>query len=317
MDYTINLPSQPRVVKENEISGVYEIDGLYAGYGHTLGNSLRRIILSSLPGAAITKIKIEGAQHEFSTIPHVKEDVINIILNLKRIRFKMYGDESQKISLSIKGQKEVTAKDIKAPTQLEILNKDAHIASLTSKDAKLDIGITVEKGLGYITRDFLHKEKVEIGTIHLDALFTPIRRVNYEVENMRVGDRTDYNRLRFIIETDGSVSPKEALEKSIEIMISHLRSIRGFQEDEIMDFEEEKTETPAHKKKDDVEILKTRIEDLPISSRTANALAVAGIRTLGGLTKKKEPDLLDLPDVGKKAVEEIKEALDGYGLSLK
>lgn len=317
MDYTINLPSQPRVVKEDETSGVYEIDGLYAGYGHTLGNSLRRIILSSLPGAAITKIKIEGAQHEFSTIPHVKEDVINIILNLKRIRFKMHGDESQKISLSIVGQKEVTAKDIKVPTQLEILNKDAHVASLTSKDAKLDIEITVEKGLGYITRDFLHKERVEIGAIHLDALFTPIRRVNYEVENMRVGDRTDYNRLRFIIETDGSVSPKEALEKSIEIMISHLRSIRGFQEDEIMDFEEEKTEIPAHKKKDDVEILKTRIEDLPISSRTANALTVAGIRTLGGLTKKKEPDLLDLPDVGKKAVEEIKKALEGYGLSLK
>ncbi|MBU3925996.1 DNA-directed RNA polymerase subunit alpha [Patescibacteria group bacterium] len=322
MDYSINMPLRPRIVEEDGEKGVYEIDGLYAGYGHTLGNSLRRIILSSLPGSAITKVKIEGASHEFSNLPGIKEDVINIILNLKRLRFKMHTDEIQKATISVKGIKNITAKDIKLPTQVEILNKEMPIATLTSKDAKLEIEITIEKGLGYITREALHKERVEIGMIHLDVLFTPIRRVNYEVENMRVGDRTDYNRLRFFIQTDGSVSPKEALEKSIEIMISHLRSIRGFQETEIEeDLEEEKIETDKEIdkkiKKDDTEILKTRIEDLPLSSRTAKALTISGIRTLGGLARKKESDLLEIEDVGKKAVEEIKEALENYGLSLK
>lgn len=310
MEHNINMPSKPRVVKENDTEGVYEIDGLYAGYGHTLGNSLRRIILSSLPGAAITKVNIEGVQHEISTISGVKEDVINIILNLKRIRFKMHGDEPQTATISVKGAKIVTASDIKAPTQLEILNKDAHIATLTAKDSKLNIEMTVEKGLGYVTRDALHKERVGIGAIHLDALFTPIRRVNYEVENMRVGERTDYNRLRFFIQTDGSISPAEALEKSIETMINHLRSIRGFQE--------EKMEKMLEKdKKEDTEILKTRIEDLPIPLRTINALSSAGIRTLGGLIRKKEADLLEVEDIGKKAIQEVKKALENYGLSLK
>lgn len=321
MDYSINVPLRPKAIEEDGEKGVYEIDGLYAGYGHTLGNSLRRIILSSLPGSAITKIKIEGVHHEFSNLPGIKEDVINIILNLKRLRFKMHTDEPQKAVISAKGAKTITAKDIKLPTQVEILNKEMPVAILTGKDAKLDIEMTIEKGLGYLTREALHKERVEIGTIHLDALFTPIRKVNYEVENMRVGDRTDYNRLKFFIQTDGSISPREALEKSIEIMINHLRAIRGFQETEIGEdlrgkqaqIEKEK----GIKEKDDTEILKTRIEDLPLSSRTAKALSSAGIRTLGGLTRKKESDLLEIEDVGKKAVKEIKEALKNYELSLK
>lgn len=314
------MPLRPRAVEEDGEKGVYEIDGLYAGYGHTLGNSLRRIILSSLPGSAIAKVKIEGAHHEFSNLPGIKEDVINIILNLKRLRFKMHTDEPQKAVISAKGAKIITAKDIKLPSQVEILNKEMPVATLTNKDAKLNIEMTIEKGLGYLTREALHKERVEIGTIHLDALFTPIRRVNYEVENMRVGDRTDYNRLRFFIQTDGSVSPREALEKSIEIMINHLRSIRGFQEtDTAEDLREkqEQTEKEKGKQKDDTEILKTRIEDLPLSSRTAKALSSAGIRTLGGLARKKEPDLLEIEDVGKKAVKEIKKALENYELNLK
>jgi DNA-directed RNA polymerase subunit alpha len=319
MDYTINMPLKPKIIKEDENKGVYEIDALYAGYGHTLGNSLRRIILSSLPGAAVTKVRINGAQHEFSTIHGVKEDVINIILNLKKVRFKIHGDEPQKAIISIKGVKDISADDIKTPTQLEVLNKDARIASLTGKDSELNMEITVEKGLGYIFKENLHKERVEIGTIHLDALFTPVRRANYEVENMRVGDRTDYNRLRFFIETDGSVSPREALEKSIDIMINHLRSIRGFQKEDL-DFIEEKKEGKDEKDKsagDDAEILKTRIEDLQISSRTINSLSSAGIRTVGGLVRKKEEDLLSIDGIGKKATQEIREALDNYGLTLK
>jgi len=214
----VALPSKPRIVKEDEFTGVYEVDGLYPGYGHTLGNSLRRIILSSLPGAAITTVKIEGAPHEFDTLPGIKEDIITILLNLKKVRIRLLSDEPQTLTLSVKGEKDATADDITAPGQVEILNRDQHIAELTDKKADLSIELTVERGLGYVPRDVLAKDKVDIGVIALDAIFTPIRRVNYEVENMRVGDRTDFNRLRLFIETDGTLLPKEALEKAIEIL---------------------------------------------------------------------------------------------------
>jgi len=318
MDYKIALPSKPRVVSEEGNKGVYEIDELYAGYGYTLGNSLRRIILSSIPGAAITAVKIEGVPHEFSKITGIKEDVITILLNLKRIKFKMHTDEPQTAALAIHGVKNVTAQDISTSSSFEVLNKDEYIATLTSKDSKLNIELTIEKGLGYVPRENLRKEKVEVGTIILDAIFTPIRRVNYEVENMRVGDRTDYNRLRFFIETDGSISPAEALEKSIEIMINHLKAIIGFQEP-LMEEEKAFAVAPTEKeeKVEDTEVLKIRIEDLQFSSRTLNALSNAGIRTLGGLTRKKEEDLLAMKGVGKKAVQEIRRALGNYGLILK
>ncbi len=319
MDYKIDLPSKPRVVSEEGNRGVYEIDGLYSGYGYTLGNSLRRIILSSIPGAAITSIKIEGVAHEFSKIHGVKEDVITILLNLKKIRFKSHIEGPQTATLSIQGAKEVKAKDINIPSTLEILNKEESIATLTAKDAKLNVELTVEKGLGYVTRENLHKEKVEVGTIVLDAVFTPIRRVNYEVENMRVGDRTDYNRLRFFIETDGSITPAEALEKSIEIMIHHLKAIIGFQEPVSEEEIESLTAGEGTKEEagEDTETLKIRIEDLQFSSRTLNALSAAGIRTLGGLVRKREEDLLTMKGVGKKAVQEIRRALGNYGLILK
>ncbi|NOY35784.1 MAG: DNA-directed RNA polymerase subunit alpha [bacterium] len=323
MDCNISLPSKPKIVHEEGNKGVYEIDGLYAGYGHTLGNSLRRVILSSLPGSAVTRVKIEGVAHEFSSIPGIKEDVINILLNLKKVRFKLHSDEPQVATISVKGAKEVTAKDIKVPSQLEVLNKDRHIASLTSKDAKLEMEIVVEKGLGYVPREQLHNGKVGVGEIVMDAVFTPVKRVNYEVENMRVGDRTDYNRLRFSIETDGIISPRESLEKAIEIVINHLRAIVGFKEEEFA-FPEEISmpeaaveEEKSEGKPEDAEIMKTRIEDLQISSRTLSALSDAGIRTVGGLARKKEEDLLGMEGVGKKAVQEIRRALGNYGLILK
>ena len=336
MNYTIIAPSKPRVVFEEKNKGIYEIDGLYAGYGHTLGNSLRRIILSSIAGAAITAIKIEGVPHEFSKIPGVKEDVITIILNLKRIRFKLNSDEPQTAKISVFGVKNITAKDIDTPTQIEVLNTKEHIATLTSKDAKLSIELTIEKGLGYVPRESLRKDKVDVGVIVLDAVFTPIKRVNYEVENMRVGDRTDYNRLRFSIETDGSISPSGAFEESIKIMINHLKAIIGFQE-KTEDEEKELKKTKkaledegellkkSQEKKikfetdgtEDKEILKTRVEDLKLSAKTLNILSDAGIRTLGGLARKKESDLLDMKGVGKKMVQEIKKAISDYGLILK
>lgn len=328
MDYKIGLPSKPKKVFEEGNSGVYEISGLYAGYGHTLGNSLRRIILSSIPGAGITSVKIEGVSHEFSKINGIKEDVITILLNLKKVRFKMNTDEPQTLKLSVSGIANVTAKDIGAPSQVEIMNKKEHIATLTSKESKLNIEFTVEKGLGYVSREELKKDKVSIGTIVLDAVFTPIKKVNYEVENMRVGDRTDYNKLRISVETDGSITPAEALEKSIETMIHHLKAIIGFQEKEEAIIEsapsgkketEEKSEEAERKEIEggDKEVLKTRVQDLELSARTLNVLETAGIRTLGGLAKKKESDLMEIEGAGKKVVQEIKRALGNYGLILK
>lgn len=321
MEYHVALPSKPRIVKEEGWSGIYEIDGFYPGYGHTLGNSLRRIILSSLPGAAITSVKIEGVPHEFSTIAGIKEDVITILLNLKKVRIRMHTDEPQTLTLEAKGVGEVTAKDIQAPGQVEILNPEEHIAELTEKNTSLSVTLTVERGLGYVSKEVLQKDKVEIGTIALDAIFTPIRRVNYEVENMRVGDRTDFNRLRIFIETDGTVLPREALEKSIEIMINQLRSIVGFKETEELPVPEPIREPAvresSEREVEDTEFLKTRIESLDLSQRTVNALGNANIRTVGGLVRKKEEDILAFEGLGQKGLQEIKRALGNYGITLK
>ena len=199
MDYNIVLPSFTKVVSEEGTKGVYEVTNLYPGYGNTLGNSIRRILLSSIPGAAITKIKINGVNHEFSTLPGIKEDVVKILLNLKQLRFKLHGDESQVASLDVKGQKDVTGKEVKCPTQLEGINKDHHIVSLTDKNAKISMELTVERGIGFVPSEELAEGKVAIGDLVLDAVFTPIRRANFEVENMRVGDRTDFNLLRITI----------------------------------------------------------------------------------------------------------------------
>ena len=325
MDYNITLPSKPRIVSEEGSEGVYEIDGLYPGYGYTLGNSLRRIILSSLPGAAITSVKIDGVPHEFSTIEGVKEDVVVLLLNLKRVRFALTTDEPQTINLSITGPKSVTAGDLTLPGQVEVLNPDQHIAEVTGK-IKLDMELTVEKGLGYVAREVHQEDKVDIGVIAMDATFTPIRRANYEVENMRVGDRTDFNRLRILIQTDGTITPREALEKSIETMIHQLKSVIGFREEEPVMTPEESAELTAEIAEEaeameedsaDVEALKTRIDSLNLSQRTVNALSGANIRTIGGLARKKENDILDLPGLGEKGLQEIKRALSNFGITLK
>ena len=237
----------------------------------------------------------------------------------------MNTDDKQVLEIDVKGQKDVSAGDIKASGQVEIMNPDQHIAKLTAKDSKLKIEITIEKGLGYMSREDLHKNKVDVGSIVLDAIFTPVKKVSYEVENMRVGDRTDYNRLRFAIETDGSITPKEALEKSIETMIKQLKAIIGFKEEIIIPKKammptEDEDESDIEDKSDDIgskEILKTRVEDLELSSRTVNAITGAGIRTIGGLVRKKESDLLEIEGIGAKVVQEIRDALGGLGQALK
>ncbi len=318
LETNVALPSKPRVVKEEEFSGVFEIDGLYPGYGHTLGNSLRRIILSSLPGAAITEVKIDGVAHEFSTISGVREDVVTILLNLKRIRLGLEGDGPITISLKANGPKVITAGDLVVPSQVTILNPDQKIAEITDKAAKLTMELTVEHGLGYVPRDIHKKEKVDIGVIALDAVFTPIRRVNYEVENMRVGDRTDYNRLRVFIETDGTLTPREALEESIEIMVHQLKAIIGFQEAQAQSVEEPRVEAEHDEANEpDSDILKTRIETLDLSARVQGALEAANIRTVGGLVRKKKDDILALEGMGPKGLDEIEETLKKMGTTLK
>ena len=324
-EYKIVMPSKPRVVLEEGNKGVFEIDGLYPGYGHTLGNSLRRIILSSLPGASITSIKIEGVSHEFQTLDGIKEDVIVMILNLKKARFKMLSEEPQTITLSVKGPKEVTAGDIKTGGQVEILNPELHIVEVTGK-VNLNIEMKIEKGLGFIPKEIFQKDKVDVGTIAVDAILTPVRRVSYEVENMRVGDKTNHNRLRISIETDGTLTPREALSRSIEIMINQLKAIVDFKEIEEETIVENDisvktatmTETEKEEKSSDfADVLKTRTDSLDLSTRTLNALTGANIRTLGGLARKKREDLLEVEGIGEKGISEIKKVLGKFGLNLK
>lgn len=332
MDYAVTLPSKPRVVSEDGSMGTYEIDGLFPGYGHTLGNSLRRIILSSLPGAAITEVNIDGVTHEFSTIAGVQEDVVTILLNLKKVRLALRTDEPQTLTISVKGTGEVKASDIKAGSQVEVLTPDMHIATLTEKGASLSMEMRVEQGLGFVPRERHTSEKVDIGTIALDALFSPIRRVNYEVENMRVGDRTDYNRLRVVLETDGTLTAREALERSIEIMIRQLKAIVGFSEheeesvagtDDIHEDTHARSDERPHSTKGkertdvDAEVLKTRVETLGLSTRTLGALEGANVRTLGGLARKREEDILALEGIGMKGLQEIKRMLAEKGVTLK
>ena len=321
MTYDVILPSKPKIIREEGTTGVYEIDGLYPGYGHTLGNSLRRIILSSLPGAAITKVKISGVEHEFSAIDGVKEDVITLLLNIKRLRIRVTGDEPVVLTLKVKGAKEISAKDIDVPGQAEILNPDLHIASLTDKSSSIDIEMTAEKGLGFVPKEILQKERVEIGAITLDAAFTPIRKANYEVENMRVGDRTDFNRIRLSIETDGTISPREALEQSITLMIHQLKSIVGFKEEEVVEKVSKSASTEKESKSDkiemDSELMKTRVDSLGLSGRTTKALAAANVRTLGGLARKKESDIMDIDGLGAKGIQEIKKLLAEHGVIMK
>ena len=314
-DFNIILPAKPRVVDESDFAGVYEIDGLYPGYGHTLGNSLRRIILSSLSGFAVTSVKIEGVNHQFSTMAGVKEDVINIILNLKKVRFQVTGDEPQTIKLHAKGPKEVTAKDLHLPGQVSVINPEQMIANLTEKSAVLDAEIVIEKGLGYVPSEVLKKEKSDVGSIALDAAFTPIKKVSYEVENMRVGNRTDFNKLIINIETDGTIGPRQALEQSIAIMIIQLKAIVGFKEDEDENEivsqavlkEEIKTESGGEK--DELTLFKTKTEDLGLSLRVQKALINANLKTIGAISRKKEADLKEVEGLGEKALQEVNKVL--------
>lgn len=218
-----HLP-KPKLEKEEENKALFVIEALSPGYGATIGNALRRVLLSSLQGSAITKVKVAGASHEYSTISGVYEDVMSILLNLKQLRFRMHDEEPQQATLKVKGEKEVKGKDFDFPTQVELKNPDLHIATLTDKKASLEIEVQIEKGVGYMTGEDMKsrlKGKPEIGVVYTDAIFTPVHKVSFRVENMRVGERTDFDKLFLEVETDGTVSPREAFAKASEILLEH------------------------------------------------------------------------------------------------
>ncbi len=235
-----------KTVSEDARNGVFEIEGLFAGYGLTLGNSLRRALLSSLPGAAVTEIKVKNVPHEFSTLPGLKEDIVELMLNFKKLRFRSHVDEPQVLSLKAKGEMTVTAVDIELNSNVELMNPNEVIATLTAKDAELDVEVKVERGLGYVPVETRKTEgRLQIGTIAIDAIFTPVSRVNYTVEDMRVGDRTDYNRLRLEITTDGTMSPSSAVHKAANILKDHFEKVGAV---EVKEFETVKSAAEPKKK---------------------------------------------------------------------
>jgi len=239
-----------KTVSENEQLGVFEIEGLYTGYGVTLGNALRRVLLSSLPGAAITQIKVKGVNHEFDTLSGVIEDLVEIILNLKRIRFRIHTTEPQVLKLKVKGERKVTAADIKGNAEVEIITPDAPIATISDKNIELDMELTVEKGMGYVPAEARKTEKLPIGVIALDAIFSPVVNVNFTVENMRFEERTDYNLVRLVIETDTSITPSQALRKASRILQDYFVKLGSIEvtEPKAVLIAEEVKEKPAKKK---------------------------------------------------------------------
>ena len=222
----IPLPLPPKVIQKSKNKAVFEVEGLYPGFGVTIGNSLRRVLLSSLGGVAVTEVKIKGVPHEFSTIPGVLEDAIMIILNLKNLRFKMFEGTTQKVELKAKGEGAVTGKDFKMFPQIELVNPELQLATITDKKTELSVEITIEKGIGYEPKDQRKVvKKPDIGTMMMDAIFTPIKNVSFAVESMRVGERTDFDKLSVEIETDGTISPEEAFFQSCELLIKHFNLI--------------------------------------------------------------------------------------------
>lgn len=311
----ISLPEKVIVKKQEGNRAVIEVQGCYPGYGMTLGNAIRRVLLSSLSGVAVTGVKIKGVGHEFSTLPHVLEDVVQIVFNLKQLRFKMYTDEPRKVHLRAKGEKKINASLIKTPSDVEIVNKESHIATLTDKKADLDVEIQLEKGMGYVTIEQQKREKLEVGMIAVDAIFIPIRKVNYEVDNMRVGDKTNYNRLTVDIETDGTITPQEAFQKASEILVDHFKLLaESFKKPKKESAEESKNKKAKNKDKDSK---KLPIEGMKLSTRTMNALVSLGVKTAGGISRKSKADLSKAEGLGEKGLREIEKALEKLGLGLK
>ena len=302
-------------ISEDNRYGKFICEPLERGYGTTFGNSLRRMLLSSLEGAAITSIRIDGVLHEFSTIPGVRDDVTNIVLNLKELCLKMTGNEPRIIRIDVEGEKEVTAADIICDADIEILNPDLHIATV-NEDGKLKIEMTVERGRGYVPADKNKKPDDTIGVIPIDSIFSPVKRVNYTVQDTRVGNVTDYDRLILEVWTDGSLRPEEAVSKAAGILVMHLKlfqNMDGLPEEE----EEEDATFPEEEEDDSSKVLDMTIEDLDLSVRSFNCLKRANINTVADLAEKTEDDMMKVRNLGRKSLEEVKKKLEELGLTLK
>lgn len=298
--------------REDNRYGKFVCEPLERGYGTTLGNSLRRILLSSLTGAAVTSVRIEGVDHEFSVVPGVREDVTDIILNLKELRLKMYTEEPVVLRIDVDGEKAVTAADIIASSDVEILNPEKHIATVGS-GGSLRMEIVAEKGRGYVPADKNKKSDHVIGVIPIDSIFSPIQRVNYTVTDTRVGNVTDYDKLTLEVWTDGSIKPEEAVSKSATIMIAHLKLFQNMAGEPP---EEEGDESGFTKEPEQGPNLEMTIEDLDLSVRSYNCLKRAGINTVAELTQKTEEDMMKVRNLGRKSLEEVKKKLQELGLGL-
>ena len=291
--------------------GMFVLEPLEAGYGNTLGNSLRRVLLSSLPGVAVTSVKIDGVQHEFSTIPGVKEDVTEIILNVKGLIAKMYGECPKTVYIEAEGECVVTAGDIKTDSEIEILDPGMHIATL-SAGAKLFMELTFDRGRGYASAE-KNKSLIQpaIGVIAVDSIYTPVLKVNYTVENTRVGQRTDYDKLILEVWTDGTISAKEAVSYAAKVLCEHLALF--------VDLSDELTQPELMVEKDDKskdKILEMTIEDLDLAVRSFNCLKRAGINTVDDLINKSQEDMMKVRNLGKKSFEEVRAKLQSLGFDL-
>ncbi len=325
--FSISLPKKPIYKEIDDKTGQVIIEECFPRYGATLGNSLRRVLLSSLEGSAIVAVKIKGVTHEFTAIDGVVEDVVQIILNLKSVRFKLNGVDEATAFLKVKGKKDVTAKDFETTSEVEVIDPDVHIATITDGSTTLEMEVTIKKGLGYVPVEQQESDKT-IGTIAVDAIYNPIKRVNFTVENMRVGKRTDYERVILDIVTDGSISPQEAYQQAIEILMAQFNAISSFaeaesedetDEEETREVDEEKEEKEAGEiaEADAKEKVITKIADLKLPARIVSILKDHRITTIKQLEKSTEEKLLSLEGLGEKGVKEIKKAIGSLGVVLK
>lgn len=298
-------------VSDDATYGKFVIEPLERGYGTTLGNSLRRILLSSLPGAAVTSVQIDGALHEFSTLDGVVEDVTTIILNLKKLALKIYSDDVKTLEIDVQGEGKVTAADLTYDSDVEVLNPDLPIATLNSKGS-LYMKINAERGRGYRTADTNKVEGQPIGVIPVDSIFTPVSRVTYQIENTRVGQVANYDKLTFDVMTDGSIRPEEAVSLGAKIFTEHLNIFVSLTD------EAQKMEIMVEKEEDQKEkVMEKTIEELDLSVRSYNCLKRAGINTVQELSTKSEEDMMKVRNLGRKSLEEIRLKLTELGLSLR
>ncbi len=298
-------------ISEDAKYGKFVVEPLERGYGTTLGNSLRRILLSSLPGAAVTSVQIDGVLHEFSTVEGVVEDVTQIILNLKQLALKIYSDEEKTLEIDAEGEGVVTAGDLTHDSDVEILNPELHIATL-AEGGRLHMKITAKRGRGYVLAEGNKKEDQAIGVIPVDSIFTPVSRVNYQVENTRVGQITNYDKLTLDVWTNGSIRPEEAVSLGAKILTEHLNIFVSLTD------QAQNAEIMVEKEEDQKEkVLEMTIEELDLSVRSYNCLKRAGINTVQELTQKTEEDMMEVRNLGRKSLEEVQEKLGELGLSLR